>query len=106
MLVRKKKRGLCVSPFKLFSREVIALEIVVEQMGKKRCPSVHEMIQHLLPLYVLKMCVFQTCNDGENRKVKCACVNDLYLYEHQIKRTLRGKIWRKGKKKEKGATAV
>lgn len=72
------------------------------------------MIQHLLPLYALKMCVFQTravfnrgaCNDGENRKVKCACVDDLYLYEHQIKRTLRGKIWRKGKKKEKGATAV
>lgn len=36
MLVRKKKRGLCVSPFKLFSREVIALEIVVQQMEKKK----------------------------------------------------------------------
>lgn len=49
------------------------------------------------------------CEDGEKRNMMCACVGDLYLYEHQIKRLigedLEGGNLEKRKKKEKGATA-
>ncbi len=50
------------------------------------------------------------CEDGKNRGVKCACVGDLYLYEHQIKKVngknFEGGNLEKRKKKEKGATAT
>ena len=46
------------------------------------------------------------CEDGEDRNMKCACVGDLYLYEHQLKRLIvrnfEGKFREKEKERKRG----
>lgn len=62
--VKKKKRGLRVLAFELFSREVDVLEQNRGWPNGKICPLHHGMIYLLFPLHALQLCSIRCLNVG------------------------------------------
>lgn len=89
----KKKRGLCVSPFQLFSREVIVLEqnCDVKQMEKDVLYNMGWPILYFLSMHsngALNYIQHFVLGVWRIETSSVFVFWDLYLYEHQIKRLI------------------